>query len=164
MAGAGGKRGAELLKKSDGIVQQTEGRRLISKPKIRSFYLYRMYPFGRHGLKLLGIESATFDCSMMFQAATSSSRPRGNALMPRSVSPGTATRRPKSSCPSQVTHALGRLVFPKHRATCRGLRPVTRGGFSECFHFLTDFCLNVHVNKIGQIVPDCSIRLISLQL
>lgn len=39
------KKDQTIFKKSDGIVQQTEGKGLISKHKIRSFYLCRMYQF-----------------------------------------------------------------------------------------------------------------------
>lgn len=39
------KKDQPIFKKSDGIVQQTEGEGLISKHKIRSFYLCRMHQF-----------------------------------------------------------------------------------------------------------------------
>lgn len=39
------KKDQSIFKKSDGIVQQTEGKGLISKHKIRSFYLCRMHQF-----------------------------------------------------------------------------------------------------------------------
>lgn len=39
------KKDQPIFKKSDGIVKQTEGKGLISKHKIRSFYLCRMHQF-----------------------------------------------------------------------------------------------------------------------
>lgn len=47
-------------------MQQTEGKGLISKHKIRSFYLYRIHQFVLQHLKWVVIEIYTFDCSLIF--------------------------------------------------------------------------------------------------
>jgi len=58
------KKDQSIFKKSDGVVQQTEGKGLISKHKIRSFYLWRMHQFAE--IQWLVTEMYTFGSSLIF--------------------------------------------------------------------------------------------------
>lgn len=142
-----------LFRKSDGIVRQTEGRRLISKPKIRSFYLCRMYQFGMHNLKSLGIECDTFDCSVIFQGCTLYILARGDRLTFRFTSSGIVTWRPEKHAlwetlflllfPACESHSWGTFVLVKRPPSCDMLLLRTFRWVFICVFtfFLLDFCI-----------------------
>lgn len=139
-----------LFRKSDGIVWQTEGRRLISKPKIRSFYLCRIYQFGMHNLKLLVIEFDTFDCSIIFQGCSIQIPTQGDKLTFRFISSGIITWCPKKRLLQEMLflllflaceqHCWVPLFFLKHLPTCHMLLLKT---FQNEFLFVFIFLLSL---------------------
>lgn len=65
IAGADEENDQPIFKESDGIVQQTEGKILISKHKIRSFYLCTMHQFA--AFEMAATEMHIFHHSLIFQ-------------------------------------------------------------------------------------------------